>query len=146
MKILLDTNVIIDALQSRTPWAADAQQIFLRIAVNEFIGCLTTKSVADIHYIMHHHLHDEHKTWDALQKLFELFELLSTEAEDCKKALFSPTSDYEDAIMIETAVRSAVDCIITRNDHDFARSPIKVFTPSDFLLAYPPRNESSRLQ
>lgn len=138
MKILLDTNVIIDALQSRTPWAADAQNIFLRVAMNEFAGFITTKSVADIHYIMHHYLHDEQKTRDALHKLFELFNLLDTRAIDCKKALLSSTTDYDDAIMIETAVRSAVDCIITRNPHDFTQSTIRIFTPSAFLRAFPP--------
>lgn len=135
-KILLDTNVIIDALQTRTPWASDAQSIFLKVARNELNGYITTKSVADIHYIMHHYLHDESLTRSALSRLFDLFDLLDTTAADCQRALFSSTADYEDAILIETAVRSGIDCIITRNDHDFVHSPVRVLTPSDFLAKY----------
>ena len=137
MKVLINTNVIIDALQSRTPWARDAQEIFLKTAMNELTGCITAKSVADIHYILHRYLHDEAKTRDALGKLFKLFQVLDTQAIDCKKALLSSTGDYEDAIMIETAVRSQVDCIITRNIKDYANSPVRVLTPNDFLKSLP---------
>lgn len=140
MNILLDTNVIIDALQTRTPWAADAQNIFLRVAKNDFTGCITAKSAADIHYILHHHLHDEQKVRQLLQKLFSLFILLDTSALDCKKALLSATNDYEDAVLIETAVRYNMDCIITRNDRDFIHSPIPVLTPSTFLSVYPEKD------
>ena len=133
MKILLDTNVIIDALQSRTPWAGDAQQIFLLVAANEVTGFITAKAVTDIHYIMHHHLHDEKRTRDALQKLLELFDLLDTTGTDCRKALLAPTTDYEDAVMIETAVRSGIDCIVTRNSKDYSLSSVPVYTPDAFL-------------
>ena len=136
MTILIDTNVIIDALQSRAPWSIDAQNIFRRIASNEFSGCITAKSVADIHYIMHHHLHDESKTRAALGKLFGLFDILDTTNMDCRRALVSSTTDYEDAVMIESAVRCKVDCIITRNQNDYSHSPIKVFTPSEFLTRF----------
>ena len=43
-------------------------------------------------------------------------------------------SDYEDAVMVETAVRSDIDCIVTRNQKDYAKSSIRVLSPSDFLL------------
>ena len=42
-------------------------------------------------------------------------------------------NDKEDAVMIETAVRSGMDCIITRNTKDYARSVIPVYTPKQFV-------------
>ncbi len=132
MKVLFDTNVIIDAMQSRTPWSADAQKLFLKVAANEINGCITANAVTDIHYLMHKYLHDEARTRKVLEKLFELFEILDTTDADCRSALFSSTTDYEDAVMIETAVRSGVDCIITRNKEDFNHSPVRVCTSAEF--------------
>ena len=52
---------------------------------------------------------------------------------DCRKAISSEISDYEDAIMVETAIRSEMDCIVTRNVKDYTKSSIKVCEPSAFL-------------
>ena len=49
MRILIDTCIIIDALQNRDPWGKDAQQIFLLAANRKFDGFLTAKSITDIY-------------------------------------------------------------------------------------------------
>jgi len=54
-------------------------------------------------------------------------------AEDCKKAFFSETSDYEDAVMIETAKRIKADVIVTRNLRDYKETAIPVMEPERFL-------------
>ena len=53
---------------------------------------------------------------------------------DCKAALLSPIGDYEDAVMIETAVRSGMDCIVTRNERDYNKASIPVYTPEKYVL------------
>ena len=55
------------------------------------------------------------------------------DALDIFHALSSETTDFEDAVMIETASRSHVDCIVTRNQKDYKKSSIPVFNPSEFL-------------
>lgn len=52
---------------------------------------------------------------------------------DCRKAISSEISDYEDAIMVETAVRSEMDCIVTRNAKDYEKSSVTVYDPTAFL-------------
>lgn len=136
MTALLDTNVIVDALQSREPWNKAAESIFLKIANNAFIGCITAKSVTDIYYLCHHTLHDDAKTRSLISKLFQLFQVLDTTGVDTEKALASDVSDYEDAVMIETALREKCDCIVTRNVKDFSASTIPVYTPDEFLQLF----------
>jgi hypothetical protein len=53
---------------------------------------------------------------------------------DCRKAISSEISDYEDAIMVETAIRSEMDCIVTRNVKDYVKASITVYEP-DALIA-----------
>ena len=133
MRALLDTCVIIDALQSREPFCKSAQTIFLAAANNQFIGCITAKSVTDIYYLTHRCTHDNKAARAVLSKLFTIFDVLDTAGMDCRHAIPSAVSDYEDAVMVETAVRTESDCIVTRNSRDFQKSGVPVYTPEEFL-------------
>lgn len=133
MRALIDTCIIIDVLQSRTPFAEAAQKIFIYTANKQFEGYITAKSVTDIYYLTHRLTHSDMETRKILSKLFTLFHLLDTTSLDCRKAISSEMSDYEDAIMVETAIRSGMDCIVTRNTKDYAKSSLKIYEPSAFL-------------
>ena len=133
MRVLIDTCVVIDALQSRADFEKDAQNIFLAAANNAFLGYITAKAVTDIYYLMHRYTHSDKTSRETLNKLFTLFDVLDTSGIDCRKAVPSPVSDFEDAVMIETALRSEVDCIVTWDTEDFSKSPVPVLSPKAFL-------------
>ena len=133
MNALIDTCIIIDALQSREPFNKDAETIFLSVANRRCVGFLTANSVTDIYFLMHKALHSAAETRKALSILFSLFEIIDTCGIDCRKALTSGVSDYEDAVMIETAARAEIDCIVTRNLKDYAGAPMPVYSPTQFI-------------
>ena len=135
MRALIDTCIIIDPLQSRVPFAENAEKIFLAAANRSFEPFITAKSSADIYYITHRNTHSDEKTRQILAKLFLLFSPLDTTGNDCKQALISKVSDYEYAIMNETAKRSSMDCIVTRNIKDYTDPSIPVLTPEKFIEA-----------
>ena len=142
MRVLIDTCVIIDALQSRVPFAEAAQKIFIYSANQQFDGYVTAKSVTDIYYLTHRLTHSDADTRKILGKLFTLFHVLDTASLDCRKAISSEISDYEAAIMVETAIRSGMGCIVTRNVKDYAKSSVPVYEPSAFLSLLEAENES----
>ena len=133
MRALIDTCVIIDALQNREPFAQEAQQIFFTIANKHATGYISAKSVLDIYYITHRSTHSDEATRKILKTLLGLFDILDTTQLDCRQALSSDMSDYEDAVMCETAKRCDVDCIVTRNQKDYAKSEVTVYSPAEFL-------------
>ena len=137
MKILLDTNIILDVLQQREPWFDDGKAIFLSIAVKQHEGFITAKQAADIHFFARRQFrgqdHVDEKARKILSGLFILFDIIDTLGEDCKNAFSFANNDYEDAMLIASAVRSNVDCIITRNTDHFKGSPVRVFQPDEFL-------------
>ena len=108
----------------------------------QFEGYITAKSITDIYYLTHRLTHSDAETRKILSKLFTLFHLLDTTSLDCRKAISSEISDYEDAIMVETAIRSEMDCIVTRNVKDYTKSSIKVCEPSAFLKLLEAENET----
>ena len=134
MRALLDTCVIVDVLQNREPFCKDAQDLFISAANNLFIGCISAKAATDIYYLMHRHTHSDKASRDVLSKLFSLFEVVDTAGIDCRRAIPSQVSDYEDAVMIETASRAELDCIITRNLDDYKKTSVPVLAPKDFMV------------
>ena len=133
MNVLLDTCVVIDALQSRKPYDKDAEAIFLAVANRRCVGFLAANSVTDIYNLMHKALHSAAETKRVLGVLFSLFEILDTCGIDCRKALTSTVSDFEDALMIESAVRAEIGCIVTRNLKDCVGAPVPVYSPAQFV-------------
>lgn len=133
MKVLLDTCVIIDTLQHRMPFCEDTDRVFLAVANRLADGFITANSVTDIHYLTHKDTHSEKLTREIMSKLFSLFDILDTAGNDCRDALFSEVSDYEDAVMIKTAEREKMDYIVTRNIRDYKSSAVKILTPSEFI-------------
>ena len=138
MKALLDTNVIVDVLQKREPWFEAGKQIFLAAARNDFTGCVTAKEIADLHFFSRKQFagqeNTDEKARQIVAKIMSLFEVTDTLAMDCRSAMGIPNRDYEDAIMITSAVREKADYIVTRNPEHFAVSPVPAVSPDQFLI------------
>lgn len=141
MKVLIDTCVIIDVLQSREPFCKSAQKLFMLAANRQFDGYITAKSVTDIYYLSHRSTHNDKESREILSKLFELFEVADTAGIDCRRAIPSPISDFEDAVMTETAIRINADCIVTRNECDYSKAAVTVFTTDDFVKKIEEENQ-----
>lgn len=133
MKALLDTCVVLDLLQKREPFTIVAREIFRAAAGEKFECFFTVKELTDIYYLTHHVTHDDKETRRILGQLLEFVSLSDSIASDALLALASPMADFEDALMAETAARTGMDCIVTRNLKDYARSPVKALSPAEFL-------------
>ena len=133
MKALLDTCVIMDFLQSREPFAENAKKIMQASAMEMFDGFITAKSATDIYYLTHRCTHSDKESRNKLSKLLTIINMLDNKADDVFSAIPSEVSDFEDAVMIETAARSQMDCIVTRNKKDYAKSSVTVYTPEQFI-------------
>ena len=81
-------------------------------------------------------LHDEQRTRDALTNILSIFPLIDTTADDIKNALTNPMQDFEDAVLTESARREGIKYILTRNEKDFASSPIPAYSPGLFLQLF----------
>lgn len=136
MNVLIDINVILDAVTGRTPHHVSAEKLFLLVAEDKLNASITASSVTDIYYLLRKHLHDAYQAKQVLLKLFNLFEVLDVTRSDCEKAISLPMSDYEDALLATCAKRRKLDLIVTRNSKDFTESPVKAIAPDDFLANY----------
>ena len=133
MKILADTNVIIDALTSREPWNESAEKIFLMAANHTIEMYITASSATDIYYLIRKYMHQTQKEKAVLERLFSLTGILEVTANDCLEALVSSIGDYEDAVMEKVASRNDMNYIVTRNIKDYQGGNTKIILPDDFV-------------
>lgn len=133
MKALIDTSIIIDLIEKREPFADEAYTLFKELAKGSFVGYTTSKSVADIYYLVHHSTHDKEETSKTIVKLLSLLEVIDLNKEDVFNAFSSKMNDYEDALLVESASRHHLDYIITRNTKDFASNQLPSLSVKEFL-------------
>ena len=143
MKAIIDTCIVVDALQKRESFFPEAESIFLLCANLKFDGFLSAKAITDIYYLTHQQTHSNEETRKIIRTLCNLFHLLDTTSLDIQKAISSEVSDFEDAVRIETAIRSKLDCIVTRNTSDYKKSVIPVYTPNEFIKLVEEESKSS---
>ena len=132
MRVLIDTNVILDVLCNRQGFADDAAKIFKFCEVNKIEGYISAISVPNIVYILRKEL-DAEKTKDILKQLSLIFKIADLKADDLKKAANLMFNDYEDALQSVCASRIKANYIITRNIKDFTNSKVAAIKPSELL-------------
>ena len=134
MKVLIDTNVVLDAIANREPFNIYAQKIIELILDNKIEGYITTNSTTDIYYIARKYLNRDDLR-NTMRSLFTILDIIDVFGTDCHKALDFPLDDYEDALLVVCSNRVAVDYIITRDAEflDKAKLSAPVISPIDFI-------------
>ena len=132
MKILIDTNIIIDCLMNRQNYVDNATKIFKLCETKKIKGYISALSIPNIIYILRKEL-DNLKIKKIIDTLSLIFEIIELSSEDLKNACLLNFSDYEDAIQSIHASKSKANFIITRNSKDFLNSNIPAIMPEEFL-------------
>ena len=132
MRVLIDTNVLIDHIAQREPFCQNARKIILACAKKTLSGCMTAQSVADAYYILRKNV-DESERRRILLYLCNILTVMSVRKSGLVSALQNKAfSDFEDCLQSGCAAAFHADYIITRNEKDFAVSPIPAISPETF--------------
>lgn len=132
MRILIDTNVILDVLCARENFLEASSKVWKYCEINKLEGYISALSVPNIVYILRKELTPE-KTQQIIDQLFLIFSIADLKSDDLKKAAYMKTSDYEDALQMTCAARIKADFIITRNIREFIASKVPAIKPSELL-------------
>ena len=132
MKVLFDTNIIIDVLLDRKPFSEHASYLMSKVERSEINGFLCATTVTTIHYLLSKNL-DKKNAITSINSIIALFEIASVNRLVIENALKSKFSDFEDSVLHESARHAGAEYIITRNIKDFKNTKIPVFTPTEFL-------------
>lgn len=133
MKVLLDTNIVLDYLGANQGFTEDAEKVFDLAAKRNDIQLVSSSAITDIIYVLKRAVKDR----DLVRRKYESFRkkisILSVTENDIDKAFSRDWKDFEDAVQYTVAETNGVDCIITRNKNDFEENKIPSYTPLEFL-------------
>jgi predicted nucleic acid-binding protein len=132
MTVLIDTNVILDYVLKREPFAADALACLDRLIIGKAKIWLTASTITDIYYVTRRALHDSNKAKAVVAKLLSAFQVAGVDKADCLSALDNGISDYEDALACVCAKKIKAEYIITRNIKHFEKSAVPAIAPGGF--------------
>lgn len=132
MKVLIDTNVILDVLANREAFVEDATKVFKLCEVKKITGYISALSIPNIVYIMRKEL-DGDKVKDIIEKLTLVFGIAELKSDDLKRATLLDFTDYEDAVQSCQASRIKADYIITRNIRDYKNSQVTAIKPAELF-------------
>jgi predicted nucleic acid-binding protein len=131
-KTFLDTDVILDFMIAREPFALDAARIFSLSEKKEISICTSGLVFSNAYYILRK-LGTHRKVVEKLSELARLINIIGLHKLAVVEALASDFSDFEDALQHYTALAEGATVIVTRNTKDFKHSQLAVLTPDQYL-------------
>jgi predicted nucleic acid-binding protein len=134
MKVLFDTNVVLDFLVKREPFASSAARLFAYVERGRIQGILGATTITTIHYLTAK-VTDRATAIASVRALIALFEVAPVTRSVIERSLAENTPDFEDAVLYEAGKHYGVDVVVTRNEDHFRSSGLTVYTPPE-LLAY----------
>ena len=130
---MVDTNVVLDLLLSRTPHVVNATQIFSLIERNVIVGCLGATTLTTVYYLATKAVGGQ-KARREIRKLLRLFEVAPVNRAVLAAALAAEGfRDFEDAVLHEAARQADADALVTRNESDFKAAALAVYEPRELL-------------
>lgn len=134
MKVLLDTNIILDYMMKRVPFYEEACLVLLKIMEGNFTPYISAHSVTNMFYILRKA--DPVEVKERIQALLTRFHISAVSESTVTSALALKESwkDFEDAVQYVSAKETCIPLLITRNKKDYAYAEgIEVFDPAEFL-------------
>jgi predicted nucleic acid-binding protein len=132
MTVLIDTNVVLDALLNNTGFIANSKDIFDFAEQKRFIGYISASAVTDIFYITQKKL-GKKTAKEAIKHTLSIYYPATVTDEDIYKALDLTWDDFEDSVQFVVGEGLSVNYIVTRNTQDFSFGNIPAVTPEQFL-------------
>lgn len=132
MKILIDTNVILDVLCNRAEFICDSSKVWKYCEVKQIEGYISALSIPNIVYILRKELTPQ-KTQQIINQIMMIFDVVDLKSSDLKNAAEMLSDDFEDAVQMCCASRIKADYIITRNIKDFKNSKVMALKPNELV-------------
>lgn len=133
MKIMCDTNIIIDVLLEREPFVEDSCKVLSLCEDHLIHGFVSASSVTNVYYLVRKYTHSTDLAYKAVGKLLEIVKVGSVTNNDVLTAFQQKAKDFEDCLVATCAKSIRCDCIVTRNKKDFEEFDVPVLTPAELL-------------
>ncbi len=132
MRVLLDTNVLLDVLLKRDPWVTQSSAVWQAHDKSKITGHVMACAITDIFYVARR-LAGLQTAYTAVRLCLQTFEICAVGHQALEQAQTLSGNDFEDNLQIACASFANLDAIITRDKKGFQASTIPILTPAELL-------------
>jgi len=130
--LLIDTNVILDVILARDPWASDAVRTLDAVSRKRARGFVSAHAVTTLYYLVEK-VRDRMTANTAVADVLQLLEVVPLDSSDFQRAVALNLPDFDDAVQVAAHLRAGADFLITRNAKHFTNAPVTVMSPGEIL-------------
>lgn len=134
MKILIDTNIVLDVMLKREPFYQLSLEILSLTKKDDVEEYVSASAITDIYYLAYRQLRDKGKVKKLMKELLTVVSVASVTEQEIENALSLEWNDFEDSVQYSVAYLQEMDGIVTRNPSDYKETKIKVWKPEELLL------------
>ncbi|MDZ7801847.1 MAG: PIN domain-containing protein [Trueperaceae bacterium] len=132
MTILIDTNVVLDVLLARAPFAGPAAALFSLVDDGHVHGLLGATTITTVFYLTAR-ARGSRVARRLVDDLLAMFAIAPVDQHVLRSALVLDAEDYEDAVLHEAGTNAGASVVVTRDETGFASLDLPTFTPDEFL-------------
>lgn len=132
MRVLLDTNVVLDFILKREPFDREAKEIFVCAAQKQIEIFVSPITPINSFYTTKKEKGKD-IAFQSIEKLLKIVRLTKSDIHIFQSALSLNFGDYEDAVQCACALAENLDAIVTRNIKDYKNAALPVYSPTEFL-------------
>ena len=132
MRILFDTNIVLDVLLLRKPYYTSATFLLSEVEQGNIEGYLCPTTITTIGYLVTK-VKGASEAKGLIKNLLNIFKLTELSRQVFEAACNHKISDYEDAVLHESAKISSIEGIVTRNIKDFKYASLRVYDPEELV-------------
>lgn len=132
LRVLIDLNIILDAVGGREPFSAASSEIMVAAEIGAIEGFVAAHSVTTFYYLSSKY----RSPAIARVQLTDIVQILKVAAVDdrvIEQALTLPYKDYEDAVQMMAGVHAGVEYVVSRDLAGFKAGPLPVISPGELL-------------
>lgn len=136
MRILIDTNILIDYLANREPYVQAAEKIVDACTNDTIDACIAAHTISNMFYILRKQFTISERK-ELLKGICTVFDVIGIDHAKIMDALNDDGfEDFEDCLQVQCAKEKNVDFIVTRNPKDFKNSSIRHIEPDIFVKMF----------
>ena len=141
MKLLIDTNVVLDVLLQREPSCRTATAVLNLTQRDDVREYVSASAITDIYYIANKQMKDRDTVRDLLKRLLMVVSVAAVSEREIQNALNLAWGDFEDSVQYSVALMNEMDGIVTRNPSDYQEANMRIWLPEQALELF--ANEES---
>ena len=135
-KVLIDTNILIDAAVPKRPQHDEALELVKLVRERRLRAWISAGSLKDAYYVICRHYGDERRAREVVKAFRNSFYLVELTGSIIDEALESDEPDFEDGIVRACAETQGCSAVVTRDGKGFTGGRCKKMTAADVAALF----------